>query len=289
MTAPSVFNRRLLAARRATAAAAIGQFDFALKEVAERLNERLGLVRKDLPVILDLGSHHGVLASFLRARPGTETVIVADLTPALARAAGGLCLTADEEALPFAHHSLDAVISNLSLHWANDLPGALAQIRQALKPDGFFLASLLGAPSLHELRACLMEAEMQITGGASPRVSPFPTLHDMAALLQRAGFALPVADQDTITIEYPDLFTLARDIRGLGGANALINRLTRPTGRRVFQEAAKIFQEKFSNTVTVHILYATGWAPHESQPQPLTPGSATLRLADALNISETKI
>jgi NADH dehydrogenase [ubiquinone] 1 alpha subcomplex assembly factor 5 len=196
-------------------------------------------------------------------------------------------VAADEEALPFKEQCFDAVLSSLALHWVNDLPGALAQIRSSLKPDGLFLASLFGTGTLAELRTALMEAELAETGGASPRVSPFADLRDAAGLLQRAGFALPVADLDTVTVTYGDFFALLRDLRGMGEANALIDRLKLPTRRTVFARAAAIYQERFANAegrlpATFQVLFLTGWAPHESQQQPARRGSGKASLKDVL-------
>ena len=194
-------------------------------------------------------------------------------------------LVADEELLPFKEHSFDAILSNLSLHWVNDLPGALAQIRSCLKPDGLFLASLFGTGTLQELRTALMEAELAETGGASPRVSPFADLRDAAGLLQRAGFALPVADADAVTVTYGDFFALLRDLRGMGETNILIDRLKRPTRRTVFARAAAIYQERFADAqgrlpATFQVLFLTGWAPDPSQQQPAKRGSGRTSLKD---------
>ena len=200
-------------------------------------------------------------------------------------------LAADEEALPFGRETLDLVLSNLSLHWVNDLPGALIQIRNALKPDGLFLAAMLGGDTLTELRQALMEAEIAETGGASPRVSPFADLSDAASLLQRAGFALPVADSDTITVTYPDAFALMRDLRRMGEAGAVRERPKHASPRRLMFAAAERYAELFADAdgripATFQILYLTGWAPAASQQKPLRPGSAETRLADALDTKE---
>lgn len=287
----AVFDRRLLRQRRDHAAKNIRQFDFLLAEVAERLMERLAVIKKSFPLIADTGSAHGVLAKHLAERKGTEQVICMDTSFEMARQCGELSVVADEELLPFRAASLDAVVSSMALHWVNDLPGALLQIRQALKPDGLFLAALPGGESLKELRQCLMEAELSVSGGASPRVSPFIDPQDMGALLQRAGFALPMVDSDIITVQYPDVFKLMHDLRGMGAANATWNRPMKPTRRSVLLEAARLYQEKFSGRerripATFQIIYAIGWSPHDSQQQALKPGSAQKRLADALGGAE---
>jgi NADH dehydrogenase [ubiquinone] 1 alpha subcomplex assembly factor 5 len=274
-----IFDRRLLRDRRGRAAGDLHAHDFLLTEIAERLADRLSDIARRFPLALDLGARDGILARTLQGRGGIETLIQSDVS---ARRGD---LVADEELLPFKEHSFDAILSNLSLHWVNDLPGALAQIRSSLKPDGLFLASLFGTGTLHELRTALMEAELAETGGASPRVSPFADLRDAAGLLQRAGFALPVADADAVTVTYGDFFALLRDLRGMGETNILIDRLKRPTRRTVFARAAAIYQERFADAegrlpATFQILFLTGWAPDPSQQQPAKRGSGKASLKD---------
>jgi SAM-dependent methyltransferase len=208
-----------------------------------------------------------------------------------AASAGRPSLAADEEALPFAPHSFDLVMSVLSLHWVNDLPGALIQIRQALEPDGLFLGALLGGETLAELRVALMEAELAEEAGAGPRVSPFAEVRDAGALLQRAGFALPVADVDTIPVTYPDALALMRDLRGMGESNAMVERRRTPTRRATLARAAAIYAEKYGQAdgrvpATFQVITLTAWAPHPCQPKALAPGSARSRLADALDAEE---
>jgi SAM-dependent methyltransferase len=205
--------------------------------------------------------------------------------------AGGLRVAGDEELLPFADHSFDLAISNLSLHWVNDLPGALLQLRRALKPDGMFIGAMLGGETLFELRRCLMEAEMDLTGGISARISPFAEVKDAGGLLQRAGFSLPVVDSDTLTVTYDSAFKLMADLRGMGETNAGLNRLKRPTPRALLIDAARRYAELYSEpdgrvAATFQVLYLAGWAPHESQQKPLRPGTAQARLADALRTEE---
>jgi NADH dehydrogenase [ubiquinone] 1 alpha subcomplex assembly factor 5 len=276
-----IFDRRLLRDRRGRAAGDLHAHDFLLTEIAERLADRLSDIARRFPLALDLGARDGILARTLQGRGGIETLIQSDVS---ARRGD---LVADEELLPFKEHSFDAILSNLSLHWVNDLPGALAQIRSSLKPDGLFLASLFGTGTLHELRTALMEAELAETGGASPRVSPFADLRDAAGLLQRAGFALPVADADAVTVTYGDFFALLRDLRGMGETNILIDRLKRPTRRTVFARAAAIYQERFADAqgrlpATFQVLFLTGWAPDPSQQQPAKRGSGKTNLKDVL-------
>lgn len=302
-----VFDRSLLRRRRDRAAAKITQHDFLFEEVADRLAERVEEVRRDFPLALDLGCHHGCLARALgplRAQTPQKIghLLQSDISLAQAKLAAKAganvtgtapSLVADEEFLPFGASCLDLVISNLSLHWANDLPGSLIQIRHALKPDGLFLGALLGGASLWELRQVLLQAESETEGGAGPRVSPFADLQDAAGLLQRAGFALPLADRDRITVTYPDIFRLLADLRGMGEANALAARSNHPLTRRSLLRAAELYQTAHSGpdgkiAATFEILYLTAWTPSESQPQPLKPGSATTRLADALGETEQK-
>lgn len=275
-----IFDRRLLRKRRNRAAGGLQAHDFLLTEIAERLADRLSDISRRFPLALDLGARDGILARTLQGRGGIETLIQSD-----AARHANLSVVADEELLPFQEQCFDAVLSNLALHWVNDLPGALAQIRGCLKPDGLFLASLFGIGTLAELRTALMEAELAETGGASPRVSPFADLRDAAGLLQRAGFALPVADVDTVTVTYGDFFALLRDLRGMGETNLLIDRLKHPTRRTVFARAAAIYEERFADKegrlpATFQVLFLTGWAPDPSQQQPARRGSGKTSLKD---------
>jgi SAM-dependent methyltransferase len=291
----TVFDRRLLRRRRDRAAVGLGAHDFLFREVAARLAERLDDITRRFPLALDLGCHGGELGRSVRGRGGIETLVQADLSPAMAAQAaagsGALTLVLDEEAVPFAEGSFDAVFSNLSLHWVNDLPGALVQLRRALKPDGLFLAAMLGGDTLNELRYCLMQAELDTVGGASPRISPFVDPGDAGGLMQRAGFALPVVDVDGLEVTYGDAFALMRDLKGMGEANALIDRYRRPSRRETFLRAAEIYRERFADRdgrlrATFQVVYLTGWTPDAAQQRPLRPGSAEVRLADALEGEE---
>jgi NADH dehydrogenase [ubiquinone] 1 alpha subcomplex assembly factor 5 len=289
----NVFDRRLLRRNRDRAAPRLGAHDFLFRDVAERLADRLDDVTRKFPRALDLGCHGGEIAAILRGRGGIETLVQCDLSPAMARRAqsnGSATLVADEEALPFAPESFDLVISNLSLHWVNDLPGCLLQVRQCLKPDGLFLAAMLGGDTLAELRQALMEAELAESGGAGPRVSPFADLRDAGGLLQRAGFALPVVDGDRLTATYPDLLGLMRDLRGMGEANAVQARPRRFPPRTLFARADHLYRRTADADgrlpATFQIITMTAWAPHVDQQRPLARGSARTRLADALGIDE---
>jgi NADH dehydrogenase [ubiquinone] 1 alpha subcomplex assembly factor 5 len=285
MTAMSmlVFDRATVRRHRDRAAASVSSVAPVLVDAAERLLDRLDDITRPFTRALDVGGR-GVVAPMLRAR-GIDTVSC-DLSPAMAALAGPPCVAADEEALPFADGSFDLVVASLSLHWVNDLPGALIQLRRALRPDGLLLASLPALGSLGELRAALAGAETALTGGASPRVSPFPDLRDCAALLQRAGFALPVADVEDITLLYGDRLALLRDLRAAGETNAVALRDRRIPPRDLFAVAlASLPEQEGRVPVALRLAMMTGWAPSPTQQQPLKPGSATASLADALRRS----
>jgi NADH dehydrogenase [ubiquinone] 1 alpha subcomplex assembly factor 5 len=289
-----VFDRRVVRRHRDRAAPGLGGHDFLFREVADRLADRLDDVTRNFPHALDLGCHTGVLAGVLGGRGGIETLVQCDLSPAMARLAaanGNPTVATDEEALPFAAGSFDLALSVLGLHWVNDLPGALVQLRHALKPDGLLLAAMLGGETLRELRAALMEAEIAEEEGASPRVSPFADVRDAGGLLQRAGFALPVVDRDTIPVTYPNALALLRDLRGMGETNAVHTRRRTFTRRATLLRAAALYEERFANadgrvTATFEVITLTAWAPGPDQPTALKPGSATARLADALGTEE---
>ena len=287
-----IFDRRLLRARRGRAARDLHAHDFLLKEIGERLCDRLSDIARGFPLALDLGARDGLLARLLQGRGGIEALVQSDTALVNARRTRklGPSVVSDEELLPFTAGCFDAILSNLTLHWVNDLPGALVQIRNSLKPDGLFLASLFGSGTLDELRTCLMDAELAELGGASPRVSPFADLRDAAGLLQRAGFALPVADVDTVTVTYGDFFALLRDLRGMGETNVLFDRLKHPTRRAIFARAAALYQERFADRegrlrATFQVVFLTGWAPHESQQQPARRGSGQTSLKDVFRPS----
>jgi NADH dehydrogenase [ubiquinone] 1 alpha subcomplex assembly factor 5 len=294
---PYVFDRAAVRRHRDRAAAlSDGGGDFLHREVAGRLAERLDEVRRDFANVLELGCHRGALTQLLAARPGIEMLIAADLSPACAALAAGtnarvIGLAADEEALPFQAGAFDLVVSNLALHWVNDLPGALIQIRRALKPDGLLLAALLGGGTLAELREALMAAELELEGGASPRVSPFADVRDAGMLLQRAGFALPVVDRDRITVTYESAVALMADLRAMAESNAVAERITRFSRRATLMRAAALYGERHAGPdgripASFEVIYLTAWAPAATQPRPLAPGSAAARLADALGTRE---
>jgi NADH dehydrogenase [ubiquinone] 1 alpha subcomplex assembly factor 5 len=263
--------------------------DFLHAEIADRLLDRLDLVGREFPLALDLGARGGTLARTLAERRGTARVIAAEPSALFLAGAPSPRAIADPELLPFRDASFDLIASVLVLHWAADLPGALAQLRRALRPDGLLLAAMLGGRTLVELRTALFEAELAEEGGVSPRVSPAIELADAAALLQRAGFAMPVADSETITVSYPDALVLMRDLRAMGETNALAAR-RRFMRRATLARAAMVYAEQFGDSearipATFEILFLCGWAPHPEQPRPLPRGSATHRLVDALKTS----
>ena len=288
---PRVFDRALLDLRLARALRA-GFADFLLARAAEDLADRLSVVTRRFDAMLDLATPTPLVARLLAAAKPAR-LIRATTIPEAADGAWETVPLADER-LPFAPESLDLVVSALALQFVNDLPGALAQIRRALKPDGLLLACLIGGRSLHELRAAITEAELEIRGGASPRVAPFADVRDMGGLLQRAGFALPVADVDTLTLRYDHFFALARDLRAMGAGNALVARDPRPLTRAIALRAAEIYAARFADPdgrarATIDVIWLSGGAPHESQQKPLKPGSAQARLADALGAREDKL
>jgi SAM-dependent methyltransferase len=301
----NVFNRAKVRAHRERAAPLLDDHGFLFEETADRLADRLDDITHRFPLALDLGCHGGELGRMVfgprtMGRGGIETLVQADLAPAMARrardagAAGMPALAADEEFLPFGPATFDAVLSNLSLHWVNDLPGALLQIRKALKPDGLFLASMLGGGTLAELRDCLAEAEIAVTGGLSPRVSPFADVRDLGALLQRAGFALPVVDADQITVSYETPMKLLYDLRAMGESNAVNEAKGGLARRDVIARAVAMYEDRHRGAdgrspATFQVLTLTAWAPAPTQQQPMRPGSAETRLADALESQEISL
>ncbi len=253
-----VFDRRAVRLHRERAASSVGRVAPVLHDCAERLLDRLDDVRRTFGFALDVGGR-GAVAPLLRAR-GTE-VVSTDLSPRMAALNGGSCVAADEEWLPFAPESFDLIVASLSLHWVNDLPGALIQLRRALRPDGLFLASFPALGTLAELRTALTAAEAELQGGASPRVSPFPALGDLAGLMGRAGFALPVADVEVITLSYPDPLALMRELRWAGEANAVAQRSRAWPRPALFARAAAALAGPDGRcTVALRLATVTGWA-----------------------------
>jgi NADH dehydrogenase [ubiquinone] 1 alpha subcomplex assembly factor 5 len=266
----ALFDRRAWRLHRERA----GNFavDFLHLEVAERLLDRLDLVNREFPTMLDLGARDGALSRQLSQRNSHSWGVAAEPSPRLIAAAPAPRVCADPELIPFREASFNLIASCLVLHWCSDLPGALIQLRRALKPDGLLLAAMLGGSTLVELRTALFEAELAVEGGVSPRVSPTTELGDAASLLQRAGFAMPVTDSETITVTYPDLMAMMRDLRGMGETNALAAR-RRFLGRATLARAGAIYAERFGDAegripATFEILFLAGWAPHPEHGKP---------------------
>ncbi|WP_417462150.1 methyltransferase domain-containing protein [Kordiimonas sp.] len=260
---PKLFDMRAVERNMARGARMGSSFDFLRNEIADRMEDRLLDINRQFAEVLDIGGRFGL-------RPTQTTA-----------------LPQDGDALDATPASFDLVISNLALHWVNDLPGLMVQCHHALKPDGLFMASLFGGDTLHELRHALIAAESEILGGANARVIPFADVRDLGSLLQRAGFALPVTDMDTITVTYEHPLKLMQELRGMGEANALVSRSRRFLRRDVLMRACEIYVEKYALEdgripATFQAMYMTGWHPHKSQQKPLKPGSGAVNLADAL-------
>jgi SAM-dependent methyltransferase len=284
MPHPVIFDRDLLRARRARAAR-LGPATFLLDRVADDLASRLSAVLRKFDLAVDLGTP----GDAVRRRIADPVATVIAVSPEAA--SDRLHIVADEEALPIRDASADLVVSALALQHVNDLPGALIQIRRALKPDGLFLAAMIAGESLSELRTAFAEAEEEIEGGVSPRIAPFADLRELGALLQRAGFALPVTDVDRVTVRYSSPIALMHDLRHMGATNVLVERRRTPLRRATLRRLMEIYAERFADAdgrirATFDIVWLSGWAPHQSQQQPLKPGSARMRLADALRTQE---
>jgi NADH dehydrogenase [ubiquinone] 1 alpha subcomplex assembly factor 5 len=282
-----LFDRSLLKQRRNRAAAGFADADFLLRESATRLADRLHDIQRSFSRALDLGCHHGLLAEALAATGKVERLIQCDLSEQVVKSApDALRLVADEEFLPFAPQSLDAVFSNLSLHFVNDLPGSFAQIQRALKPDGLFLAVLPGPRTLQELRESLRAAAAE-TGSIAPRIAPFVEVRDAGALLQRAGFALPVIDSEILRLTYATPLALLRELQALGQTNILTQQHRGLTGKGFWPRVFHQYQQRYSDsrgriTATLELIFLTAWAPHASQQQPAKRGSGGVSLKDAL-------
>ncbi len=278
----TVFNRRIVRRHIERAAPEFTEHDFLFREVAERLLDRLDDTTRTFSRALDLGSRGGVIGAHLNGRGGIETLVRCACTVI---ADSGLTVCADEEALPFADGAFDLVLSNLALHWVNDLPGTLTQIRRCLKPDGLMMAAMFGGETLKELRHALGEAEIAVEGGMSPRVSPFADIRDLGGLLQRAGFALPVVDTETVTVSYAEPLKLLKDLRGMGETNTVMERRKSFSRRETLMRAMELYREHYGDEdgrvpATFQVLFLSGWAPDPSQQQPLKPGSGQTSLTD---------
>jgi SAM-dependent methyltransferase len=257
---------------------------YLLDRAAQELEDRLAVTLRPFPEVLDVDTPTPAFADAVRRSRPDARLSRAGLT-------GDSGLLADADGRPVAEASVDLVVSGLAWQDVDDLPGVLAQARRALRPDGLLLACLAGGRTLTELRQVLTEAEAELTGGVSPRVHPFADVRDMGGLLQRAGLALPVADLDSVTVRYPDMFALMADLRAMGAANTLAARLRRPTRRALFLRAAELYAQRFADPdgrvrATFETIWISGWVPHASQQKPLRPGSARTRLADVLGVTE---
>lgn len=277
-----VFDRSQIVRQRERAAPHFAAHDFLFAWTMAQIADRLSIVRRSFPLCLQIGAR----GPRLEAVAGMERLLTLDHARGF-----GADILADEEYLPCRHGSLDLVVSALNLHTVNDLPGALLQVQRALRPDGLFLVALLGGETLRELRICLTEAELELYGRAAPRVAPFADKPQIGGLMQRAGFALPVVDSEIVTVTYQSIMPLLYDLRRMGEGNAVLARPRNFTPRSLFLRAGEIYAERFADAdgrirASFEIIFALGWAPHTSQPQPLRRGSAERRLADALGTSE---
>jgi SAM-dependent methyltransferase len=295
LSAPRLFDRKLLLERRARAARQGDLPDFLLRRAADDMAERLQGVQREFASILILGAYDGCLTQAIAAASrGAELVVTAEASAPLLRRCPAPRVQADEELLPFRDGAFNLIASALSLQFVNDLPGALIQIRRALRPDGLFLGAVLGGATLEELREAFMQAELELDGGVSPRVAPMADIRDFGGLLQRAGFALPVADSDPVTVTYASPLALMRDLRAMGAGNVLSERRRTPLRRATLLRAAEIYAGLFPAAggrvrATFEIIHLSGWSPHESQQKPLSPGSAKSRLAGALGVKEHRL
>jgi SAM-dependent methyltransferase len=287
---PQIFDRGLISQRLDHAWAHPGgqaQPDFLLVRAADDLRDRLSLVKRRFALAADFGSPGPHGAAALAAAGQVDCVIRVAPTAASLGTGDFLPAVGDLERLPVADGRLDLAASLLALQTVNDLPGALVQMRRALKDDGFLIAATIGGDTLTELRQSLTIAESEVLGGASPRVAPFVDVRALGGLAQRAGLALPVVDLDRVVVRYPDMFALFADLRAMGGASALQARSRKPLRREVLLRAGAVYAERFADPdgrlrATFDIVWLAAWAPHESQPKPLEPGSATMSLAAAL-------
>ncbi|MGB3390523.1 MAG: methyltransferase domain-containing protein [Pseudaminobacter sp.] len=281
-----LFDTGLLIERKLRALAqAVPGRDFLLERAAGELSERLAGIERQFKNAVSVFSMTPAASEAVLASGRAQKVRRIEADEAFLAGAPGI--VAEAETLPLEPESIDLAVSLLTLHEANDIPGMLVQIRRALKPDGLFMGAMPGAGTLSELRESLLAAETELYGGASPRVIPFTDVRDAGALLQRSGFALPVADVETVTVRYDTLFNLMADLRAMGATNALADRSRRPATRKLFQRAAEIYAERFSDEdgrvrATFSIVWLLGWAPDASQQKPLKPGSAQVSLAKVL-------
>ncbi len=278
-----VFNRDIVRQRRERAANKFSEHAFLTQEISSHLIDNLKDIKRSYDHILNMN------VAIDQNDPAFKNNLVVnqDLSVAMLAGKPGFSVQADEEFFPFKNSSFDLILSCLTLHWVNDLPGSLSQIHRCLKPDGLFMAAIYGGETLHELRSAMMKAETNIRGGVSPHISPFVDVRDAGTLMQRAGFSLPVVNTERITVTYPDAFALMKELKAMGENNALINRYKGLSSKQMMLETAKIYHDQFANEkgripATFDIIYLQGWFPHESQQKPLKPGSGQMSLKDAL-------
>ncbi len=284
-----IFDRERVRQNRERCSNNIQDYNFLANWCGAQLMERLDDVKRDFSNALHIGARASNITS-----DKIKNLLTMDLSEALVKSSSSFSVVGDEEFLPFKNDIFDLILSTLNLHSVNDLPGCLVQIRRTLKKDGLFMAAILGGETLHELRNIMMQAEINIKNGASPRIFPFADKQEIGALLQRAGFNLPVVDSDFVTVTYDNVFKLFEDLRGMGEGNAIAARSKSNAGKALFMETARLYQEQFADKdgrirATFEIIFMIGWAPHESQQKPLRPGSARLSLAEALGTDEIKL
>ncbi len=289
------FDRALWRRRRDRAAHRLADADFLIRDTAGQITERLEEIKRTFPRIAVIGAGNGIMGSALQGRFGIVHLVQTEASSVMAASAAravpeALTLIADEEALPFADETFDLIIAPLTLHWTNDLPGALIQMRRALKPDGLLIAAMFAGQTLTELRTFLTRAEVEVTGGLSPRIAPMADLRDLGGLLQRAGFALTVADREVVPVRYANPLRLLSDVRAMGESNVMRDRHKTLLRRDVIAKMLELYTATADAdgnvTATFEIAYLHGWAPSPDQQQPLRPGSAKMRLSEALGTTE---
>lgn len=281
-----IFDRKAVRNKRNRCANHLEKHGFLFDWCLDEIHDRLGVINHDFPTALQIGKRSKTPN---KDSLGIETLHTMDIAEDLAPN-----IQADEELLPFKENSFDLVINSLGLHGTNDPAGNLIQIKNTLKPDGLFIGALFGGETLYELRHCLQQAEIETTGGMSPHISPFADKLQIGSLMQRAGFSIPVIDSEKITVTYDNIFKLMQDLRFMGEGNTLIKRPKNITNKQLFLKANEIYSYNFSDidnriTATFEIIFVHGWAPHKSQQKPLRPGSAEIRMAEALQSTETKL
>ena len=292
-----IFSKKKNLISRNRASIKYKKYDYLFDEANGRLFERLKSIKRSFKNTLEIGSRTGNTIELFNKKNDIKKIFISDISKKMLLIAKKKksnkqknFLILDEENLPFKNRQFNLVFSNLYLHWANDLYKVLNEIYRILKPDGLFLCTVFGSETLNELKYSLCSAEDKISKSISPRVSPFLRLQDAGTLLQKSGFQLPVIDKDTIKIYYDDIFSLMKDLKGMGESNSLINRKKTFTTKKLFSLANKIYKNKFSTKkkiyATFEILYFIGWTKHTSQQKPKSPGSAKKKLADALSSKE---